>query len=420
LAKTALDILVVAAAAAAPYAVLLVVDPAPPAAVAALIGVGVVAWYAAWLKVGGLLLRRSDRNPVFGRLAVKYAAADNLKAIGAAVFLIFTLHTFAMVLVEGMDAGTAAWFAATTMATVGYGDVSPHTALGRLLTVLLNFVPGIAALSAFFGAYFEFKNDRRERKRSGQWRWKMEDHIVVLGEPSYDAETFFRRFVHELRFTRKFRHTPVMFLTTLWEGGVPTLLNDLGVVHYRGGTDDLEAIRATGVDRAKAVVVLTEDTRDRTSDDLTFSRIDRLRHTLGVTAPIVAECLDDDNRGRMRRAGADVVVRPMRGYPSILVRSLVAPGSEKIIENLFSGRGDELVLFNVPFGGRSWAEVQVALVSANLGVALAYLTAKGDVVFHPESSHRVEGAQGLFLLCHRGVVVEAHSLAAALGGREAA
>jgi len=44
------------------------------------------------------------------------------------------------------------------------------------------------------------------------------------------------------------------------------------------------------------------------------------------------ECVDDENRHRLYSIGARVVLRPTRSYPEIVVRAMVAPGFEAIIE----------------------------------------------------------------------------------------
>lgn len=64
---------------------------------------------------------------------------------------------------------TTFWWAVITFTTVGYGDMYPITAFGRILTVLIS-VLGIAFYaipgSLFTSALFERINDRKEKKKN--------------------------------------------------------------------------------------------------------------------------------------------------------------------------------------------------------------------------------------------------------------
>ena len=51
----------------------------------------------------------------------------------------------------------------------------------------------------------------------------------------------------------------------------------------------------------------------------------------------------------MEKIGADVVIRPVRAYQELLVRSLVANGTEKELENLSINEGDHMIRLNFFF-----------------------------------------------------------------------
>lgn len=67
------------------------------------------------------------------------------------------------------DYGTAVWWAIVTLATVGYGDVVPHTGWGRLVgsvvivigVTLLSFL--IAIVTSYFVSVQEDEKAARER-----------------------------------------------------------------------------------------------------------------------------------------------------------------------------------------------------------------------------------------------------------------
>jgi voltage-gated potassium channel len=175
----------------------------------------------------------------------------------------------------------------------------------------------------------------------------------------------------------------------------------LGVVHRHGHAADPKHLEAADVEHAAVVVVLAEQADDKRSDGVTFDILHRL-HEMGCKARIVAECVADANRERLRRAGASIVTRPIRFYPEIVVRAMTSPGAEIILENLFIARGDECVGFKVTVEGRRWADIAVGLMEHDVGTAIAYAAAEdGTIHTNPGPDERVH-ARAVYVLVKQG------------------
>jgi voltage-gated potassium channel len=81
------------------------------------------------------------------------------------------LAGFVVTLVDRKDFptfGTGVWWAIVTLGTVGYGDVVPHTAWGRVLgsIVIVIGVTFIAFLTATVTSYFVAAEDEESRAQS--------------------------------------------------------------------------------------------------------------------------------------------------------------------------------------------------------------------------------------------------------------
>ena len=310
-------------------------------------------------------------------------------------------HTLAMTAFEGLALGDAAWLTATTMTTVGYGDLSASTTAGRWSTVILIYVGGVFALGKGAADYFEYRANRRALKRRGLWRWRLKDHILIVNAPSAGANPYFETLLRQLRETGWGRKRGVLILSTSWPEGLPESLTRLGVVHVHGRAASDEKLEDSGAVDAAAVVVLANDEKDAASDGTAFDIVHRLVE-MGAKGRIAVECVDDRNRDRLRDAGATTVMRPMRGYPEMLVRALIAPGSEAIIEDLFTRHGDECVRYEVSVAGVPWGRLAARLVSAGAGTALAYASAAdGEVIVNPRPDRQVS-ASALFLMVKEG------------------
>ncbi|HYE00187.1 MAG TPA: ion channel, partial [Alphaproteobacteria bacterium] len=268
-------------------------------------------------------------------LAIKLAAYLTLMAL---------LHIAAMMALEGMSAMEGLWLTATTLTTVGYGDLSAKTPAGRMATILLVYVGGIFVLAGAINTWLDRKADRHDRQMRGAWKWKMRDHLLIIGTPAQQPTAFFRGIAQQIRASRGWQETPILLLTRAYsDGTLPQRLADLGIVHYDGDANSDEDLVAADAAVARGIIVLAESEVDRGSDAATFYAIHRLRE-LGYAGPLVAEVVADGNRDRLTAQGATATVRPMRGYPEMLVRGLLAPGAERILEDLFTAQGDECLL----------------------------------------------------------------------------
>ncbi len=317
------------------------------------------------------------------------------------LFVIIVLHIAAMMTFEGLGIGDAAWLTATTVTTVGYGDMSAASGPGRLSTVLLVYVGGIFVLAKGAGDYFDYRAERHHRMITGRWSWNMADHLLLIHTPRRGAIRYFTTLVGQLRDTDWGGDRDVIIVTDQWADGLPSALRGQGVVHVDGRADDPEVLRAASAEQAAAIVVLVADLEDAAADSVAFDLVHRLSE-LGTEAPILVECVDDANGDRLREAGASSVLRPMRGYPEMMVRALVAPGSTEIITDIFTTEGDTCVRFECDLPGVAWRRVVETLMEGGYGTAIGYAARDdGKVVVNPGPNDSVH-ARGIFLIAKDG------------------
>ena len=340
---------------------------------------------------------------VLGR---KTTASDGTQSRRAMILLVFylaaigTLHIAAMITFEGLSLGDAAWLTMTTVTTVGYGDISAASAAGRVSTVVLLYIGGIFALAKGAGDYFDYRAAKRLDKIQGRWRWNLQDHVLLINAPATGADLYFETLVRELRATEWGGKRDVLILTEEWPDGLPASLQRLDVVHVHGSGATENGLEAADAARAEVVIVLAREA-DVQSDGVTFDIVHRLG-ALGRVGPVLAECVDDRNRERIREAGASAVLRPMRGYPEMMVRAVIAPGSEQIIVDLFTSGGDECVRYDVAIAGVSWGVLAATLIGKGVGTPIAYAdSATGAIESNPLAAHTVN-ARAIYLLVKQG------------------
>ncbi|HEB56726.1 MAG TPA: hypothetical protein ENI98_10595 [Gammaproteobacteria bacterium] len=322
---------------------------------------------------------------------LKYKAQHNLvhSIIKSSLLLavIFALHIALMVHYEGLSLGDATWLTFTTATTVGYGDLSASTTQGRIATILLLYLAGIFILAKVAGDYFDYRLEVRDKKNKGQWSWRMNDHIVILNTPSYSGERYLQRLIQQFRASSYYADVPIYLLTRQFPSGLPSFIAEFNkVMYYNGNPGNPQDLKAVYVDKARDIIVLTKDENDESSDGRTFDILHRLKD-LRVKASVLAECVEDINRKRLEEAGANIVLRPIRAYPEMIVRAFDAPGSERIIENMFNSENDEYRRYNVEISNMPWSEIVTRLITQDTGIAVAYIDRhSNEMVYNPPAN----------------------------------
>ena len=82
------------------------------------------------------------------------------------LILLYAIGIFAYTHLEGWSVLDSAYFLTATFTTVGYGDIYPHTSLGRMLTIVFCWVGvGVALYTFSIIANIIQRNDHVNRKR---------------------------------------------------------------------------------------------------------------------------------------------------------------------------------------------------------------------------------------------------------------
>ena len=340
--------------------------------------------------------KRAYVGPASLALATKRAALLVSACVG--------LHVVAMVAIEGLAWIEALWLTMTTIMTVGYGDLAAKTVLGRLCTIALLYGVGIYAVATLASSLLSRRSQLLDMKRTGNWRWSMKGHIVVVASVHDGAERFFERLARQLDQDPRYAACDVLLAGDSFPQGLPESLARRGWAPLSAMTHELDFCEKTCAGSAVAAIVCAGDDKSEASDPATFELCSRLRSCLPAGAPIVAECVSDSWRPRMMGV-ATAVARPARSYPEMLGRALCAPGSEQVVENLLDAGGETLLRVELAFEGK-WSAVGAACFKAEAGLPLAYLAKSGDVVSNPKPSAAVATA-AVYLVAPEGSHPEA-------------
>lgn len=254
------------------------------------------------------ILRTLEENSLLFMVAFAFLSLETVVG-GVSIFLVENQHN------EDISTiGDGVWWALVTLTTVGYGDITPQTGLGRIIGVGL-MIGGMFTLALFAGfvgtsLVQAMLGIRQEQFRMGTYV----NHVVVCGyDPSTDAllEMVFEEFeAGEIRVVVFDDHERPRDLpeNALWVQGDPTKQSEL------------DKVRLT---HAKAVIVAgARNMTPQVADARTILTVFTIRAYLrsheemvsGRKCPlyVVAEILDSENVDHARTAGADEVIETRR------------------------------------------------------------------------------------------------------------
>ncbi|MDS0299519.1 NAD-binding protein [Halogeometricum sp. S1BR25-6] len=216
----------------------------------------------------------------------------------------------------------AFYFSLVTGSTVGYGDITPATAVGKLFTLSVMLVT-VSSFAAVLGVVFTPLIEARLSKALGRMTEEqldlLENHVLVLG---YGDLT--EPILEEL--TAK---ADVLILTEDEER--TRRLTERGYTVLTADPSDEESQHRGRVESARAVVVATNNDAEDALGILTARQ-------LNPDVTIVAAASQRENVNKLKRAGADTVISPATLGAHFLAESaLGGEGVEELERRLMSG-----------------------------------------------------------------------------------
>ena len=294
------------------------------------------------------------------------------------ISLVFALY---MNWVEGFTPLDTYYFLVTTATTVGYGDMSPKTDLGKIF-VTIYMVVGIALLGLFLGKVTEVMVDISSRRKKGLISMKGQVDLIITGYPSSEKV---QNIVNELRHDSRFEHSKIVCLNNKIDEK-SAWMAALDVHFVKGVPSDSSVLKAAGVDTASTVLILANDPSLVESDDLSTSVcavVERLRPEIRT---IVEKVRKDALVFEV--VNADTVVDVAAA--SVLAQEILDPGAIELQNAIFSTH-TEGTQYNLIYQGedRPWSEIAMAILKqdaipegyqAPSSKAFDLLPKQGDIV----------------------------------------
>jgi voltage-gated potassium channel Kch len=232
------------------------------------------------------------------RYVSKVKDFKSLLEVFASVVLVVFVGTIGYMGIENWSFNEALYMTIITITTVGFGEPKPLSEIGKIFTVFLIFI-GLGTAATFatvftrgvvenqFKSYFGGNKLRRQIE-------KMENHYIICGFGNVGrtiAETF--------------KVNKIPFVVVDEDEEACNLARKLGFFYIFGNANEDNVLIASGIKKSSGLVtVLNHD-----ADNLFVSLAAR---ELNPELFIISKCSEAHTENRILRAGANMVVYPLR------------------------------------------------------------------------------------------------------------
>jgi voltage-gated potassium channel len=223
--------------------------------------------------------------------------------------------------------GDAVWLSVVTMTTVGYGDKYPITPGGKA-TGMVSMVLGIALVTTAITARAAARIDKAKRRSKGlDKRTALSNHFLVCGWNSRG-----RYVLERLIMATEGDQVPIAVLCDLEENPFE---HDM-VFFYGGSPASEKDLRRVNVDRARAIVILADDTAGGRTGDIDARTVlcTLAIKSLNNDAKITAEVLEPENTEHLKRAGVGEILDYNLTAGNLLGQSAIRYGLLELINTL--------------------------------------------------------------------------------------
>ncbi|MCP3957832.1 MAG: cag pathogenicity island protein Cag26 [bacterium] len=280
------------------------------------------------------------------------------------------------------------WWSIVTLTTVGYGDITPTSSLGRIIGVAL-MLCGIGVLSIFTATIASFFLELKLRSQRGMDQLQLEGHFILC-EWNQRAREVLRELRHDRRAT-----APIVLLADIDSKPV----TDDDVYFIRGDVTE-ENLERANVDTAATVIILGDDKLDPSSRDAKVVLSTLTVETLNRDAYTIVELVREENARHCRRAHADEIIVGNEFSSRLIASAAVDHGISKVLSEILSARsGNELqkVALSASQTGQPFLEVLTEMKRANSSTVVA-VQRGNKVMTNPAADLTLEAADLLIVI----------------------
>ena len=231
------------------------------------------------------------------------------------------------------------WWALVTITTVGYGDVVPHSTLGRIVGLIL-MLSGVVLVSLFTATIASIFVERKIKEGEGLESLKVKDQIAICGWNQNGEKVIEGISIHD-----KDSSYPIVLVNELDKDEVDSIqykYRERDLHFVRGNFVKEDVLARANIFRAKAAIILADISNGHSiekADERTIFGAMAIK-SMAPKVRICAELINRENKEYLMRANVDEIAIRGESHGSLLASASIAPGILSMIKALINNEDD--------------------------------------------------------------------------------
>ncbi|MFP4429995.1 MAG: potassium channel family protein [Spirochaetota bacterium] len=298
------------------------------------------------------------------------------------VFFLIVLGTGGYMLLEGWSLVESFYMTILSVSTTGFREVRPLSVEGQLFTVflivfgLLSIAYVAGRVAQFFLEYYFFRRRSMDAKLK-----RLKQHHIVCG---------FGRMGRHICSVLSEAHRDFVVVERS-DSGLDEL-RDFGYLHIIGDATSDEVLLKAGVEVAEGLIAVVSSDPENVFTCLTAK-------SLNPQIKIVARALDEGTEAKLRKAGADRVVKPYELVGRRMAQLVLRPSIVEFIESIGQTSGQDISMEEIAVqtgSGLAGLNLAESPLRRELNIiVIAVRKAEGEFLYNPPSDTVIEAGDRL-------------------------
>lgn len=255
----------------------------------------------------------------------------------------------------------ALWWAIVTVSTVGYGDITPTTNIGKFITSLF-ILSGMITVSIFTATISSFYISKVIQEGKGLSPIKHMGHVLVLGWNSAG-----HRIIENL--IRNSPEVKITMINQLLEEQVNELLMTYkqNLTFVRGDFTREMILKRANVTEANSAIIIPDELQIAGEGSVDEKSLLAVLTIKGITknVNVVVYSSSLESRSHLKRAGADAVITPENWIATSVVAQILNPGINEMLQRLlFNSDEFKLRAFRITENnrGKPYGDLEIEMI----------------------------------------------------------